>query len=370
MRALSLTRVPEPVMAVWRGLAHAAVTWLVGGAVRDLALGLAPVDFDLATAMPPDGVMRWAEQAGLAVVRDGLAYGRVGLRMASGRVDVTTFRREGVYPDRRHPASVAWTADGIADLGRRDFTVNAMAVPLDGGIIDPWDGLADLERRCWRAVGDAEVRLAEDALRVLRAVRFLAYAPGDWRWAADLGAALRRQAASALSLSPDRQSAEWRAILLHPFPQRAVAAGADLGLWPPWPAGMPDLGRLPTPGERVALLRALGWRPGIMKVRWPRSWEGEAARLLSGLSRGRAPRELALPAARLASVLGRPWRPAPVSAEELMRALELAPGPLVGILQRRLDQWAAALAQPPSTAEAVRQARRLLASLPAPPARR
>jgi len=363
MRLLVLRALPAPVARLWSRLADAGTTWLVGGAVRDMALGLTPLDFDLATTLPPETVAALAGAAGYRVGRSGQAFGSVHVLTEVGGVDVTTFRREGAYRDGRHPECLTWTSDGRADLARRDFTVNAMAVEREGRLYDPWDGWADLQRRCLRTVGDAEARLAEDRLRGVRAVRFMAYAPGDWTWDPALERALHRWAPDLTAVAPGRLAAEWRVILQRPFPERAVDFGAAVGLWPRWPPGVPPLGAADTPAERLALMQAVGFRPGLDPERWPRHWAREARQLLAALTRGRAAPASAQHVQHLARLLARPWRPAPVNGRDLMEVLGVPPGPLVGALQRALDAWAARAASPPDKAATLAQARVLWAQI-------
>ena len=145
-------------------------TYAVGGCVRDHLLGLTPHDFDLCTAATPDQMQ--------AVFRDhqlvlaGVKHGTVGVVCPSGVVEITTFRTEGGYTDCRHPGWVRFVSSIEEDLARRDFTVNAMAWSPLRGFADPFGGQADLKNKILRAVGDPEKRFQEDALRILRGVRF------------------------------------------------------------------------------------------------------------------------------------------------------------------------------------------------------
>ncbi len=161
---------PEPALAIAHRLQAAGHrVYLVGGAVRDHLLGRAPHDHDLATDARPEVVAALLPGA----VTDDAAFGRVLV----GDVDVLTLRREGQYKDRRRPSQVVWTRSIRADLARRDFTANAMAwdlAPGTGGLVDPFGGRADLAAGLLRAVGRPERRFAEDALRVLRAIRLRA----------------------------------------------------------------------------------------------------------------------------------------------------------------------------------------------------
>jgi tRNA nucleotidyltransferase (CCA-adding enzyme) len=143
----------------------------VGGCVRDCLLGRVPEDWDVTTSALPEQTMAlFGQQA----VPTGLRHGTVTVVSGGKGVEVTTFRVDGTYGDNRHPDSVTFTRSLPEDLARRDFTVNAMAMDLRGCIQDPWGGQADLERRCLRCVGEPERRFREDALRVMRGLRFSA----------------------------------------------------------------------------------------------------------------------------------------------------------------------------------------------------
>src|SRR5580704_18547012 len=145
--------------------------WVVGGCVRDALLGRRVSDWDVATDARPEEMLRVFPRA----IPTGIKHGTVTVRAGSHPVEVTTLRGEGAYSDGRHPDEVQFTDDLAADLGRRDFTVNAMAYdPVSGELIDPHGGQRDLELRLLRAVGEPERRFAEDGLRVLRAARFAA----------------------------------------------------------------------------------------------------------------------------------------------------------------------------------------------------
>ncbi|MDE6107056.1 MAG: tRNA nucleotidyltransferase, partial [Oscillospiraceae bacterium] len=150
------------------GIGYAA--YPVGGCVRDLLLGREPGDVDICTAAHPETVMNLFEKA----IPTGLPHGTVTIPTETGNVEITTFRREGGYADARHPDSVTFNAGLLEDLSRRDFTVNAMALGPEGNIIDPFGGREDLERGVIRSVGEPDRRFSEDALRMLRGVRFCA----------------------------------------------------------------------------------------------------------------------------------------------------------------------------------------------------
>lgn len=145
--------------------------WLVGGAVRDALLGRAGGDFDIATDARPEDVIKMFR----TVIPTGIKHGTVTIRTARGAIETTTFRTEGGYADGRHPDKVSYNATIEEDLGRRDFTMNAIAYDILGGAtLDPFDGARDIRSGVIRAVGDPASRFLEDGLRPVRAMRFVA----------------------------------------------------------------------------------------------------------------------------------------------------------------------------------------------------
>ena len=142
--------------------------YAVGGCVRDSVLGRVPEDWDITTSATPEEVKKLFK----ATIDTGLQHGTVTVVIEKEGYEVTTFRLDGDYSDGRHPDRVAFTSSLTEDLRRRDFTINAMAYSEKAGLIDQFDGEKDLEDGVIRAVGDAEERFSEDALRMLRAIRF------------------------------------------------------------------------------------------------------------------------------------------------------------------------------------------------------
>ena len=164
---------PEPVhSALSRLNAEGFAAWLVGGCVRDRLMGITPHDYDIATAATPEETK--AVFAGEKCIDTGLRHGTVTVLLSGEPIEVTTFRAEDNYSDHRHPDSVRFTRSLREDLARRDFTVNAIAMDAGGALCDPFGGRADLENKLLRAVGDPEARFREDALRILRCLRFAA----------------------------------------------------------------------------------------------------------------------------------------------------------------------------------------------------
>ena len=166
-------QIPESVRFCIDTLEQAGfAAYLVGGCVRDAYLGLVPHDFDLTTSALPEQTE--AVFADFPLVLAGKKHGTIGVVTDSGVVEITTFRTEGDYADSRHPQWVEFVPDITQDLARRDFTINAMAWSPKRGFADPFGGRADLENKCLRAVGDPAARFEEDALRILRGIRFSA----------------------------------------------------------------------------------------------------------------------------------------------------------------------------------------------------
>ena len=166
-------QIPSGVRFCMDALENAGfATYLVGGCVRDAYLGLTPHDFDLCTAALPEQTETVFSDRKLVLT--GKKHGTVGVVTENGVVEITTFRLEGGYEDSRHPQWVNFVTDIEADLSRRDFTINAMAYSPTRGFADPFGGRRDADRRILRAVGDPTARFEEDALRILRGVRFAA----------------------------------------------------------------------------------------------------------------------------------------------------------------------------------------------------
>lgn len=144
--------------------------YIVGGCTRDCIMGRTPADWDITTAARPEQVKGMFEKT----VDTGLKHGTVTVVHGAESFEVTTFRVDGEYEDARHPSRVEYTASIEADLSRRDFTMNAIAFHPDRGFIDPFGGINDIAGKLIRTVGRSDERFREDALRMLRAVRFSA----------------------------------------------------------------------------------------------------------------------------------------------------------------------------------------------------
>lgn len=207
-------------------------TVLVGGCVRDFLRGSTPHDYDAATAARPEEMLEVLK--GWKVVETGRRHGTLTIFSNGLPVEVTTFRTEGDYTDHRHPDGVSFTTNLEVDLARRDFTVNAIAWGRDG-LTDPFGGRADLDRGVLRCVGQAERRFQEDALRILRCLRFAAQL--GFAIHPDTERALCRQLPLLDCVSRERVAEEFLKLVCAPggervlldYPQAAVQVLPELG---------------------------------------------------------------------------------------------------------------------------------------------
>ena len=215
------------VVAKLRGAGHEA--YVVGGCVRDALRGVEPQDWDVATDAKPPQIQ--------AIFKRSLytnRFGTVIVRSGEREIEVTTYRLEADYADHRRPDHVEFTDSLRADLSRRDFTMNAMAYKPEelggppGELIDPYEGTADLEQHIVRAVGDPDERFREDALRMLRAVRFATLLRFTIEPAT--AEAIRRNAPLASEISGERIQQEMTKILTSEQPSVGLRMLSDLGI--------------------------------------------------------------------------------------------------------------------------------------------
>ena len=201
---------PLPVTDLLTRLKQADYSaYVVGGCVRDSLLGLQPHDWDICTSALPEEMRRVF--LGLRTVETGLKHGTLTVVADHVPYEVTTFRVDGDYTDHRHPDSVRFVDDLREDLARRDFTVNAMAWSPETGLADPFGGQEDLAAGLIRCVGEPEKRLEEDALRILRALRFASVYGFEIEPAT--GAALRRMAPDLKRVAGERVREELLKLL-------------------------------------------------------------------------------------------------------------------------------------------------------------
>lgn len=207
--------IPKYVKTVLKHLSSRGyMACIVGGCVRDMILGVQPNDWDIATSALPEQVLEVFPDA----LTIGMKHGTVTVKIASKLVEVTTFRTDGDYADHRHPDNVSFVGDLTTDLGRRDFTINAMAVTHDGVIIDPFKGKEDIRAKLIRAVGVPEKRFEEDALRMFRAFRFSSRL--GFEIESGTFEAINACAPLASSLSSERIRDEIEKILLSDSPEQ------------------------------------------------------------------------------------------------------------------------------------------------------
>ncbi len=205
---------PEDVKKIISKIEDAGFeAYAVGGCIRDVLMGREPDDWDITTSAHPHDIKNLFRRT----VDTGIQHGTVTVLMNGTGYEVTTYRVDGIYEDARHPKEVSFTGDLTEDLKRRDFTINAMAYNDTEGLVDMYDGIRDLKRHIIRCVGDPEERFSEDALRMMRAVRF----------AAQLGfeidpatrAAVRKLASNLECVSAERKMTELTKLICSDHPE-------------------------------------------------------------------------------------------------------------------------------------------------------
>ncbi|MCJ1907384.1 CCA tRNA nucleotidyltransferase [Planococcus ruber] len=205
--------------------------YMVGGAVRDYLLEKKPHDIDVATNASPEQVKSLFERT----VDTGIAHGTVLVLKDGSGIEVTTYRTEGSYSDHRRPDSVEFVQSLEEDLKRRDFTINAMAMDKDMAITDPFGGAQDLAKGLIRAVGNPDERFQEDALRMLRAIRFSGQL--DFQIDPSTLASIGHQAHLIKSIAIERIKSEIDKMMLHKKASRSFAYLTDTGLAEHLPSG-------------------------------------------------------------------------------------------------------------------------------------
>ena len=197
----------------------------VGGCVRDTLLGRTPGDWDITTSAKPEEVKEIFGKT----VDTGLQHGTVTIIKNRKGYEVTTYRIDGEYRDGRHPDSVEFTSSLLEDLKRRDFTINAMAYSHETGIVDAFDGMGDLEKKVIRCVGCPRDRFTEDALRILRAIRFAAQL--GFSIEGETYGAIREIAPNLKNVSKERIQVELTKLLTSAHPEK-IAMVEDTGISP------------------------------------------------------------------------------------------------------------------------------------------
>lgn len=193
--------------------------YAVGGCIRDSIILRAPGDWDITTSAKPEQVKAVFKRT----VDTGIEHGTVTVLIGKQGYEVTTYRIDGDYKDSRHPSSVEFTSFLSEDLKRRDFTINAMAFNEDEGLIDLFDGLLDLKNHIIKCVGNSEERFTEDALRMLRAIRFAAQL--DFSIEDKTANAISKLAPTITKISKERIHTELNKLLLSDYPDLLIKAG-------------------------------------------------------------------------------------------------------------------------------------------------
>lgn len=365
-------KIPADVVGVVETLTTAGFrAFLVGGCVRDLMRGQEPKDFDLATSARPEEVQRLFKK----VIPTGIEHGTVTVLVKGRHLEVTTFRSEAEYVDGRRPSKVEFHADIAADLGRRDFTINAMAYdPARRELVDPYGGQADLRARVVRCVRSAMERFSEDGLRALRAVRFATVL--EFELDAATFAAIGPTVPVFKKVAAERMREEFQKILLHPAAPRGLKLLSDSGLAAAFlPEANAELfeavGRCPAVLEaRLAVLLAWAANPGeaVTRLKFPSktiaqvealiahkalpppaATDADLRRYLARVGLDAAPAQLEVARAlggdagvidRLAAIAAaRPpltTRELALDGRAIMEALGVGPSPAVGVATRKL----------------------------------
>lgn len=284
----------QRVLALLEAGGHLA--FLVGGCVRNAALGTAVSDIDISTDARPEQVVALAEAAGLRAVPTGIEHGTVTVIADHEPHEITTFRRD-IETFGRH-ATVAFSTRIEEDAARRDFTMNALYARADGTVLDPLgEGLADLAARRLRFVGEPTQRIREDFLRILRFFRFTAwYGAPEEGFDAEGLAACAMLAEGIERLSRERVGHEMRKLLGAPDPAPAIAAMATTGILPHVlpgadPAGLAPLVHLEAglPADPIRRLAVLGGTDPAERLRLSKSEARRLERLREGALSGEGP---------------------------------------------------------------------------------
>lgn len=217
-------QLPEKVRQIIGTLqSHGYEAYAVGGCVRDSLLGRVPGDWDITTSALPEQTKALFEKT----FDTGIEHGTITVLLDKEGFEVTTYRIDGKYEDSRHPTEVTFTRCLSEDLLRRDFTINAMAYNDEAGIVDLFGGMEDLQNKIIRCVGDAEARFGEDALRIMRAIRFSAQL--GFEIEEKTQDAIRLLAPNLKNISAERIQVELIKLLTAPYPER-IRQAYELGI--------------------------------------------------------------------------------------------------------------------------------------------
>jgi poly(A) polymerase/tRNA nucleotidyltransferase (CCA-adding enzyme) len=237
LKEIDKITIPKEVMMVIAVLQNASYeAYLVGGCVRDIFMGKVPKDYDITTNATPEEIIALFPKTfyentygTVGVVTCGEDLGTICSDESVKIVEVTPYRLETTYSDNRHPDGVKWSKNLKDDLSRRDFTVNAMAYnPVTREIVDPFNGQDDIEKRVLRAVGEADVRFGEDALRLMRAVRFMSQL--DFDIESVTRESLSKNAELLNAISRERVKDEFVKLIMTDYPMRGLIVMKETGL--------------------------------------------------------------------------------------------------------------------------------------------
>lgn len=239
---------------------------MVGGAVRDILLGISPTDFDLASSLTPEELLQIAKKKNWHANTVGASFGVVILSAKSESLEVATFRKEGYAMDLHRPSWVEYGVSLEEDLARRDFTINGMALTWSGELVDPFGGKKDLEKKLIRTIGSPSLRFQEDPLRLLRAIRFAAKL--DCTIEDQTLVEIGKNAYQIKRLAQERITQEVERILLLPQASRGIGWLENSGIAPClfdgyW-QGKDSWSRLldKLPGTKVLRWAAIAWGLG------------------------------------------------------------------------------------------------------------
>lgn len=219
MQSMVMMQLPEKVKFIINTIMEAGYeAYAVGGCIRDSILGRIPDDWDITTSATPCQVKELFGRT----IDTGLKHGTVTVMLDKEGFEVTTYRIDGVYEDNRHPKEVTFTASLIEDLKRRDFTINAMAYNDTAGLVDAFGGMEDIERKVIRCVGNPRERFTEDALRIMRAVRFSAQL--GYQIEAETKEAIKELSQNLAHISAERIQTELVKLVISPHPEKLKVA--------------------------------------------------------------------------------------------------------------------------------------------------
>lgn len=203
-------------------------SYLVGGSVRDIVMERTVSDFDITTNATPDEIIKCFSKETFKVIPTGLKHGTVTILIENEPIEITTYRIDGEYKDSRHPSDVQFTTNLKEDLCRRDFTINSLAYNPSSDLVDFFQGIQDIDEKIIRTVGNPDERFKEDALRMLRAIRF----------SSELGFSIDSTVLKSIkvnkyliqNISAERKAKELIKILVSDFPEVGLLYGVETGL--------------------------------------------------------------------------------------------------------------------------------------------